>query len=82
MLGVFTPLVGNTSLQPAMKLGQGNVFTGICDSVHKEGWGGGLPQCMLGSPWEQNPPEQAPPKQAPLPGAGTPPEQAPPCKAC
>ena len=27
-------------LPPAMKLGQGYIFTGVCDSVHK-GWGGG-----------------------------------------
>ena len=32
------------SLPPATKLGQGYVFTGMCDSVQ----GGGLPQCMLG----------------------------------
>ena len=31
-------------LPPATKLGQGYVFTRVCDSVH---WGG-LPQCMLG----------------------------------
>ena len=31
-------------LPAATKLGQGNVFTGVCDSVHR----GGLPQCMLG----------------------------------
>ena len=42
-------------LPAATKLGQGNVFTGVCDSVNREG---GLPQCMLGyhSPWEQTPP--------------------------
>ena len=39
-------------LPAATKLGQGNVFTGVCDSVH----GGCLPQCMLGyHPPEQNP---------------------------
>ena len=31
-------------LPPATKLGQGYIFTGVCDSVHR----GGLPQCMLG----------------------------------
>ena len=31
-------------LPTATKLGQGNIFTGVCDSVHR----GGLPQCMLG----------------------------------
>ena len=40
-------------LPPATKLGQGNAFTGVCDSVHM-GWG--LPQCMLGYPPEQTPP--------------------------
>ena len=33
-------------LPPATKLGQGYVFTGVCDSVN--GGGGCLPQCMLG----------------------------------
>ena len=32
-------------LPPATKLGQGNIFTGVCDSVHR---GCGVPQCMLG----------------------------------
>ena len=40
-------------LPPATKLGQGYIFTGVCDSVHREG---GLPQCMLGyhhhHPWD------------------------------
>ena len=46
-------------LPPATKLGQGNVFTGVCDSVHR----GGLPQCMLGYP----PPGADPPaRQTPL----------------
>ena len=31
-------------LPPATKLGQGYIFTGVCDSVHR----GSLPQCMLG----------------------------------
>ena len=35
MLGTFLP--------PATKLGQGYVFTSVCDSVR-----GGLPHCMLG----------------------------------
>ena len=45
-------------LPAATKLGQGNVFTGVCDSVNREG---GLPQCMLGyhPPWEQTPPPGA-----------------------
>ena len=43
----------NLLLPPATKLGQGNIFTGVCDSVHG---GGGLPQCMLGYP---PPPDKA-----------------------
>ena len=50
-------------LPPATKLGQGYVFTGVCDTVHR----GGLPQCMLGY---HNPP---PPEQT-----HTPQDQAPP----
>ena len=61
------------SLPPATKLGQGYVFTGVCDSVNS---GGCLPQCMLGyhtpsgsrppgadtppkvdTAWEQTPPQ-------------------------
>ena len=55
------------SLSAATKLGQGNVFTGVCDSVHREG-GGCLPQCMLGyhppgldPPWDQTPWNRHPP---------------------
>ena len=51
-------------LPAATKLGQGNVFTGICDSVHR----GGLPQCMLGYP---PPPDQIPTPPRP----DTPPDQ-------
>ena len=40
-----SPSSNNQFLPPAMKLGQGNIFTGVCDSVHGVG---GLPQCMLG----------------------------------
>ena len=41
-------------LPPTIKLGQGNIFTGVCDSVHR----GGLPQCMLGyhTPRTRHPP--------------------------
>ena len=45
-----------------MKLGQGNVFTGVCDSVHR----GGLPQCMLGY-------NHHPPPDPPAPGSRAPP---------
>ena len=51
-------------LPPATKLGQGNIFTGVCDSVHR---GEGLSQCMMG--YHPHPP---------LDQAGTPPDQAPP----
>ena len=52
---------GGLALPAATNLGQGIVFTGICDSVHR----GGLPQCMLGyhPPWEADPPK----KQTPIP---------------
>ena len=53
-------------LPPATKLGQGNIFTGICDSVHR----GVLPQCMLG--FQPPPQDQAGtplrPGRHPLPG--------------
>ena len=64
-------------LPPATKLGQGYIFTGVCDSVHS----GGLPQCMLG----YCPPPRGPDKHPPSgpsrhpPGLGTPlTRQAPP----
>ena len=73
-----------------MKLGQGYVFTGVCDSVLR----GCLPQCMLGyhtppradTPWEQTPWNRHPlgaDTPTPSPGADTPlgtdtPEQTPP----
>ena len=78
-------------LPAATKLGQGNVFTGVCDSVHR----GGLPQCMLGyrppaqtptrsrhppdqTPPRADPPEQTPPWKQTPPGPDTPREQTPP----
>ena len=64
-------------LPAATKLGQGNVFTGVCDSVNREG---GLPQCMLGyhPTWEQTPPPgsrhtHTPRTRLPPLGADTPP---------
>ena len=53
-------------LPPATKLGQGNVFTGVCDSVHK---GGGvcLSACLF-TPQEQTPsppPRSRPPRSRP-----------------
>ena len=62
-------------LPAATKLGQGNVFTGVCDCVHRGV--GCLPQCMLGC---QNPPREQtphPPWEQTPPGADTPPDQAP-----
>ena len=55
-------------LPPATKLGQGYIFTGVCDSVHR----GGLPQCMLGY---HPPARQTPSKETPLAGQ-TPPGRA------
>ena len=71
-------------LPPATKLGQGYIFTAVCESVHR----GGLPQCMLGYhiPQEQtspHPPQSRPPPRpgthlprpgTPHPGADTPPQ--------
>ena len=72
----------NRSLPPATKLGQGYVFTRVCDSVHK----GVLPQCMLRytppgadappgtdtHPWEQTPPgADTCPQQTPHPSGSS-----------
>ena len=43
-------------LPPAMKLGQGYIFTGVCDSVH----GGGAGVC-LSACWDTTPPLAADP---------------------
>ena len=54
-------------LPAATKLGQGNIFTSVCQEFCPRGGGGGcLPQCMLGFPPGADPP-----------GPGTPPEQTP-----
>ena len=62
----FSPFL----LPAATKLGLGNVFTGVCDSVH----GGGV---CLSACWDARPPQTrhtAPPDQAHHPpGPGTPP---------
>ena len=55
----------------ATKLGQGNVFTCVCDSVNR----GGLPQCMLGYPPEQTTPPGPDPTPPHPPGADTPPSR-------
>ena len=49
-------------LPAATKLGQGNVFTGVCDSVHRGGEGVCLSAC-----WDATPREQTPQEQTPLP---------------
>ena len=64
-------------LPPATKLGQGYIFTGVCDSVHKEGC---LPQCMLGchhTPWADTPQSRHHPPGADPPRVHRPPEQTP-----
>ena len=64
--------VGIILLPPATKLGQGYVFTGVCDSVHR----GGLPQCMLG--YHPTPlKSRCPPRGRHPPGVDTPQEQTP-----
>ena len=79
-------------LPAATKLGQGNVFTGVCDSVHREGRvsasvHAGMPDPPPPgtgtSPWSRHhPPDQAPFRtRHPPPGADTPPDQAPPPEA-
>ena len=58
-------------LPTATKLGQGNVFTGVCDSVNR----GCLPQCMLGYPLgaDTSPPGvDTPRSRHPLPRPDTP----------
>ena len=61
-------------LPAATKLGQGNIFTGVCLSTG----GGGLPQCMLGyTPPDQTPRSRHPPGPNP-PRADTPPGTRPP----
>ena len=74
----------NVSLPAATKLGQGNVFTGVCDSVHGGGVSAsvhaGMPPPPPQSrhpqsrhPLGQTPPwEQTPPEQTPPPGKQTP----------
>ena len=60
-------------LPPATKLGQGYVFTCVCDSVHGEG-------VCLSACWDTNPPpphEQTPQEQTPTLGANIPWEQTP-----
>ena len=60
-------------LPAATKLGQGNVFTGVCDSVHK-----GVGVC-LSACWDTTPPpqEQTPRSRHPPPKKQTPPKTPP-----
>ena len=65
-----------SSLPPATKLGQGYVFTGVCDSVHRgvsASVHAGIPHPPSRHPPEQTPPrEQTPPvSRHPLPRADT-----------
>ena len=72
-----------SSLPPATKLGQGYIFTGVCDSFHR---GVCLSACwdtIPQTPRDQATQDQAPPgtrhPQPPtLPGAGTPDQAHPP----
>ena len=62
------------NLPPTTKLGQGNIFTGICDSVHR---GRGSASVHSGIP--PPPQDQAPPRTRHPPGTRhTPRDQAPP----
>ena len=67
---VFSPctLLLALLLQAATKLGQGNVFTGVCDSVHRGG-------VCLSACWDTTPLEQTPPQEQTPPRADTSPEQ-------
>ena len=71
----------------ATKLGQGNIFTSVCQEFCPQRGGGCLPQCMLGytttttHPLEQSPPDKAdtpPQDQTPSPRTRQtpPPDQA------
>ena len=63
-------------LPPAMKLGQGNVFTGVCDSVNRGDvclsacWDTTPPRSRQ-THWEQTPPEQTPQEQTSPPPPGS-----------
>ena len=72
-----------TLLPAATKLGQGNVFTGVCDSVHRGGSLAGrrppgrenpTPPGQGEPPWQGDPPGQGePPSRETPPGQGEPP---------
>ena len=62
-------------LLPATKLGQGNVLTGICDSVNR---GGGF---CLSACWDTTPPRSRRPPEADTPWEQMPPKRRPPLEA-
>ena len=63
-------------LPPATKLGQGYVFTGVCDSVHRVGVSASLHAGMPPAPGSRRPPRSRHPRlsweQTHTPGADTP----------
>ena len=62
-------------LPAATELGQGNIFTSVCQEFCPRGEGVCLSACWDTPPWEQTPPTPTP-EQTPL--EHTPPDQAPP----
>ena len=70
-------------LPAATKLGQGNIFIGVCQEFCSQRGGGGLPQCMLGYhhhhhplPWQADTPpgrQTLPPREADPPHQAEPP---------
>ena len=84
MLVCFVRQTG-TWLPPATKLGQGYVFTGMCDSVHRGRWvsasvHAGIPPQPPGSrhPRSRHPSTADTPHSRHPPGSRHPPEQTPP----
>ena len=73
----WLPFTGKVFLPPARKLGQGNVFTGVCHSVHR----GGCASVHAGIPPGTSPPGPGPPGADP-PQPGTPQQQTPRSRAC
>ena len=67
-----THAFSSSLLTPATKLGQGYVFTGVCDSVYR----GCMPQCMLG--YHTHPPGADPPPRSRHSPGTDPPKQTPP----
>ena len=61
-------------LPAATKLGQGNVFTGVCDSVHRGGVSASVHAGIPHPPKQASPPEQALPESRP-PRSRQPPQE-------